>query len=97
MPLKPQATLKYFRFTNEGMLISHDSAGYIRVYNIEYNTWSSVFVDLIEDTRRIWLLGMKNYQLIFWNTSELNPNPQVFPRLPVKKNRLGLTVFADDS
>ncbi len=34
VPIKPKSTLKYFRFTEEGMLVSHDSAGFVRIYNI---------------------------------------------------------------
>lgn len=92
MPIKRKALLKYFRFSNEGMLVTHDDAGYIRVYNLENNTWTSVIVEGVEDTRRIWLLGMQNYQIVYWKTSELNPDPEVFPRLPVKTSRLGTNI-----
>lgn len=61
VPLKPKAMLKYFRFSSEGMLLSHDDAGYIRVYNLETNSWTPVIVEGVEDTRRIWLLGMQNF------------------------------------
>ena len=60
MPIKRKALLKFFRFSNEGMLVTHDDAGYIRVYNLENNTWTSVIVEGVEDTRRIWLLGINN-------------------------------------
>lgn len=74
------------------MLISQDSTGFVRVYSLETNTWTSVIVENVDDIRRIWLLGMNDYKLVFWRTSELNPDPEVFPRLPVKQNRLGLPI-----
>jgi hypothetical protein len=51
------------------MLISQDTNGEIRVYNLEYNSWTGVIVDGIEDTRRIWILGMQNYKLVYWRTT----------------------------
>jgi hypothetical protein len=92
VPVKRKALLKFFRFSSEGMLVAQDDAGYIRVYNLENNTWTSVIVEGVEDTRRIWLLGMHNFQLVYWRTSELNPDPVVFPRLPVKTSRLGASI-----
>ncbi len=44
VPVTPKSNLKFFRFSNEGMLVSHDDSGYIRVYNLENNTWTSVIV-----------------------------------------------------
>lgn len=46
-------------------------------------------IEGIEDIRRIWVLGMQDYKLVYWRTTEINPDPVVFPRLPLKKSRLG--------
>lgn len=51
------------------MLLSHDDAGVVRVYSLEHNSWINVIVEGADDTRRIWLLGMRDYQLIYWKTS----------------------------
>lgn len=78
------------------MLLTQDDAGWVRAYSLEHNSWVPVVVENVNDTRRIWLLGMKDYKLVFWKTSEINPDPQVFPRLPVKQGRIGTTVAVDN-
>ena len=45
VPVKPKSNLKFFRFTHEGMLLSQDTMGLIRVYNLENNSWTSVIVE----------------------------------------------------
>lgn len=92
VPLRQKSILKFFRFSNEGMLISQDSTGFIRVYSLETNTWTNVIVENVDDLRRIWLLGMNDYKLVYWRCTELNPDPEVFPRLPIKQNRLGISI-----
>lgn len=61
VPIRPESQLKYFRFTQEGMILSQDTQGTLRVYNLEHNSWSSLIVEGIEDMRRLYLIGMTNY------------------------------------
>jgi hypothetical protein len=34
VPLKSKSMLKFFRFSDEGMLLAQDTHGYIRIYNL---------------------------------------------------------------
>jgi hypothetical protein len=44
VPIRPKSILRYCRFTEEGMLLTQDSEGFLRTYNLELNTWSSLIV-----------------------------------------------------
>ena len=45
VPLKPGGMLKWFDFSQEGMLISQDTYGIIRVFSLYTQSWSTVSVN----------------------------------------------------
>lgn len=42
VPITPNSTLRWFGFSQEGMLVSQDSLGSIRVFSLASNSWTAV-------------------------------------------------------
>jgi len=85
VPLRPGSLLKWIGFSREGMLFSQDSSGNIRALNLESNEWTSLSVSEIEEHRKVWPIGITNYELLFWKTTDEDPEPTVAPRFNLKK------------
>jgi chromosome transmission fidelity protein 4 len=71
LPIKPQSTLRWFGFSQEGMIISQDSMGGLRAFNLATKIWSNFQVEQLPYSRRVWIVGMVNYKLKYWKTTEL--------------------------
>ena len=71
LPITPHSVLKSFFFSSEGMLFSQDSTGQMRVYSLQTNEWSKVYLKNTTDPRRVWMVGVSNYVLHFWKTTDL--------------------------
>lgn len=80
--------LRWFGFSNEGMIFSQDNYGIIRAYSFEAKEWTSLYFDGLQDTRKAWIVGFKNYEVVFWRTTDSEPEPTVRPRLNLKSHRL---------
>ena len=84
VPIRPGSTLSYFDFSLEGMIITQDSTGGLKAFSLERNDWTSLSVTGMEDTRRAWIIGAKDYELIYWRTSSEDVEPTVAPRFAQK-------------
>jgi hypothetical protein len=73
--------LKWFGFSMEGMIFSKDSGGNIRAYSLEANEWTHVLSENSNDNRKTWIIGFKEYCMVYWKTTETEPEPTVRPRL----------------
>ena len=51
--------------------MSQDSLGGLRVFNLSSKIWNNVQVTQLSVARRVWIVGMINYQLKYWKTTEL--------------------------
>lgn len=71
-------------YSTEGMLFTQDTNNIIRCLSLETNVWTTVGVKNVEDNRKLWMLGVKNYQVHFWKTSDSDPEPTVSPRFSTK-------------
>lgn len=69
VPVRPGSTLNYFDFSVEGMIIAQDSTGGLKAFSLERNDWTTLAITGLEDTRRAWIIGSKDYELIYWRTS----------------------------
>jgi hypothetical protein len=62
------------------MIISQDTLGNLKVFSLERNDWTTVSITGIDDTRKAWIIGCKDYELIYWKTSQTDDEPTVAPR-----------------
>jgi len=61
VPVYPGSSLNFFDFSLEGMIISQDTFGNIKVFSLERNDWTSVTITGIDDTKKAWIIGCQNY------------------------------------
>ena len=61
VPIRPGSVLSSLTFSTEGMLISQDSSGNLRVFSLERGDWTSVGVSGLEDKRKVWIIGVDNH------------------------------------
>jgi hypothetical protein len=73
LPVRPGSLLQFVDFSVEGMLVSQDSAGGMRAFSLERGDWSAVGITGLEDSRRAWVVGVGNQELIYWRTSHEDP------------------------
>ena len=45
------------------------------------------------DTKKLWIVGIKNYKLLYWKTTDSSPSPTVRPRLNIKEGELSLATL----
>lgn len=84
VPITPGSILRFLDFSLEGMIFSQDSAGTFRAFSLERSDWTTISISGIEDTRRVWAIGASNQELIYWRTSNEDPEPTVAPRFAQK-------------
>jgi hypothetical protein len=84
VPIKPGSILRSINFSAEGMLLSQDVSGTLRAFSLERGDWTTVSIEGLEDTRKVWVIGASNYQLIYWRTTAADPEPTVAPRFTVE-------------
>jgi chromosome transmission fidelity protein 4 len=93
VPIQPQSTLRWFGFSQEGMLFSQDSNGFVRAYSLETNEWTSLIVNNFPDSKKMWIVGMKNYQIYYWRTTDTESYPTVRPRLNMKESTISIATM----
>ncbi len=88
VPVKPESILRSMHFSQEGMLMSQDSTGALRAFSLERGDWTTISIVGLEDSRKAWVIGIVNHELIYWKTSNEDPEPTVAPRFAVKSSNL---------
>ncbi len=51
------------------MIFTQDTSMNLKAYSFESNSWTSISLDNTPSTRRIWLVGVTNYEMKFWKTT----------------------------
>lgn len=78
--ITPYSNLVYFGYSEEGLILTQDSVGEIRVLFNDRN-WTPVFTsDQRGSSKRFWCLGMCEYQLFGVQLPKDVLEPPVFPR-----------------
>ena len=84
VPIRPGFILRSLHFSSEGMLISQDTSGTLRAFSLERADWTTIAPEGLEDSRKAWIIGIRNHQLLYWKTSSEDPEPTVSPRFDVE-------------
>ena len=93
VPVSPEYILRWFGFSKEGMLFSQDTLGVFRAYSLETNEWTCITADRNVDPKKMWIVGVKDYQLIYWKTNDSDPEPTVRPRFNLKNSPFAISTL----
>ena len=55
------------------MIFSQDSLGIFRAFSLETNEWTCITAGGNVDPKKMWVIGIKDYQLIYWRTNDSDP------------------------
>ena len=72
------------------MIFSQDSIGVVRAFSLETSEWTQICVENIEEIRKVWIIGIKNYAINFWKITDVDPEPTVAPRFQLKTSEFSI-------
>ena len=93
IPLKPSSSLKAFGFSEEGLLYSQDSKGYVRVFSASARHWVEIVNPRTyeeEAKLQLWIVGMSNFELLGFKLNEGETEPTVLPRMYPRKVKISV-------